>query len=481
MKKEDVNKLLQRFLSAREENKEPYFDADECVELLNRFEDEDEYVYYEDVLALGLRLHPGNIDLQIKKCRQYMYHDEIEKALESLEFIAENKNEDLDLIRLECYCMAKEYGKVVEYTEWLISNQCEYLETVFEYIAPILNDLEMYKDARDYIDRGLLLFPDNLILKDELCYIMESEGDLSNAIELCNQLIDKNPYSYEYWFTLGRLYSMEGDFDKAIEAFDFALTCDDSDSELKILKAYCLYMNESYQRAIEIYNEISSDEKDNNRIQPLIAECYIKLDDFEQAYQLLKELVSGKEVIDDPTIYINFIHCCVETDREQEASEILQHAAGLFPDNVRILSLLALTYLESGKEDLAMNTTNQLFHILENMDENEEDSESLFRAAQYLYLKGEVDKALKYYQKVFELDPTRPFMHIHMAMAYLSKGDIKNFSNHYRQASPKEMIEYLKKSGVDLNKIDLKTPILAKPMPLDELIKEYLNNKDNSN
>ena len=39
---------------------------------------------------------------------------------------------------------------------------------------------------------------------------------------------------------------MVGDYEKAIEAFDFALTCDDSYSVLIILKAFCLYMIESY-------------------------------------------------------------------------------------------------------------------------------------------------------------------------------------------------------------------------------------------
>ena len=37
----------------------------------------------------------------------------------------------------------------------------------------------MNKEARDFVDRGLALFPDNLILKNELCYILETEGDVS--------------------------------------------------------------------------------------------------------------------------------------------------------------------------------------------------------------------------------------------------------------------------------------------------------------
>ena len=144
--------------------------------------------------------------------------------------------------------MQDSYDKVIGHVEKLIANKCEYLETLFEYIAPILGDVEMTKEAHDFINRGLMLFPDNLILKDELCYNLEIEGDIKRAIEVCNELIDKNPYSNDYWFTLGRLYSISGDYEKAIEAFDFALTCDDSNEELKILKAYCLYMNENTRR-----------------------------------------------------------------------------------------------------------------------------------------------------------------------------------------------------------------------------------------
>ena len=116
----------------------------------------------------------------------------------------------------------------------------------------------MNNEARDFINRGIDLFPQNLVLKDELCYNREIEGDIDGAISICNELIDKNPYSHEYWFTLGRLYSIKLEFEKAIEAFDFALTCDDSDPELKILKAYCLYMNENYEKALEVYQDASN-------------------------------------------------------------------------------------------------------------------------------------------------------------------------------------------------------------------------------
>ena len=38
MKKDDISRLLQHYLSAKEEGKEPYFDADQIDEMLDSFE-----------------------------------------------------------------------------------------------------------------------------------------------------------------------------------------------------------------------------------------------------------------------------------------------------------------------------------------------------------------------------------------------------------------------------------------------------------
>ena len=43
MKKDDISRLLQHYLSAKEEGKEPYFDADQIDEMLDSFEDSNDY------------------------------------------------------------------------------------------------------------------------------------------------------------------------------------------------------------------------------------------------------------------------------------------------------------------------------------------------------------------------------------------------------------------------------------------------------
>jgi len=486
MRKDDFSRLLNRFLSAREENKEPYFDADEVDDLLSGFEDANDYTYFEEVLALGLRLHPGNNNLKIKKSQLYISNEEYEKALTILEDITDTDHEDLPYLKMDCYCGLKQYGKVIEYTEELISNKYSYLENIFEYTAPLLNDMDMIKEARDYVDRGLKLFPKNLILMDELCYILETEGDMDKAIQVCNEIIDNNPYSYDNWFTLGRLYSMSGDFGKAVEAFDFALTCNDSDTELKILKAYCLYMNESYEKAIEVYQEIAIAEKEMSpRIKQLIAESYIKLEEFEKAYSLFSEIIQDEKVQNDPTVQINYIHSCLETEHLDEAYNLLIQIVERYPDNIRILSLLALTYLEMGNEDMAKETANRLMTVIDKRKEDknytEEELERLFQTGQQLHIKGDIDNALKYYKKILEISPEMPYMHMHIAMAYLTKGEMELFDKHYKQTSPIEIQEYLQNMGIDMNDLKLERPTNKKSILTEELVKQFLNNKDNKN
>ena len=59
----DKNKSLsplERYLEAKRENKDLYMDTFEIETLLNYLEDNDNLMYYEEIVKLGLKLHPGN-------------------------------------------------------------------------------------------------------------------------------------------------------------------------------------------------------------------------------------------------------------------------------------------------------------------------------------------------------------------------------------------------------------------------------------
>ncbi|MDR1500107.1 MAG: tetratricopeptide repeat protein [Tannerellaceae bacterium] len=377
MQQDYISILWQRYLTACEEGVEPYFDADEIDALLESFEEKDDYTHYELILELGLRLHPYDYELKIWSCRLHLRNEEYEEALALLEGVVDLDDFDANMMRMECYCAVNRYPDIVEYVERLVQSGHPQTENVFEFLTPIMSDMNMISEAKKFIHWGLQIFPDSIPLKDELCYVCELDGNFEEAINICNGLIDKEPYSYDYWFTLGRLYSLTNDFNNAIDALDFALTCDDSNDDLKVLKAYCLFMNESYEKALEVYSELTDDDDDDDSIihvNSMMAECYIRLDDFDRAYNRLRELIDMRtgEAL-DTSVYISFIHTCIKTNRRGEAIRILSESADIFPRNVRGLSMLALSCLESEKDGLTIQIINKIFDKLNIMNDNEDD------------------------------------------------------------------------------------------------------------
>lgn len=63
MGKDEIKRLLQLYLSNYRKGKDTYFDSNEIEELLDSFENDEDYAYYNDILELGLKLHPEDFGL----------------------------------------------------------------------------------------------------------------------------------------------------------------------------------------------------------------------------------------------------------------------------------------------------------------------------------------------------------------------------------------------------------------------------------
>jgi len=486
MKKNKVENLIQRFLSAKKQGKEIYFDADEIDDMLEGLEISDDYIsHYSDLIDLGLQLHPGNMSLKIRQCKMYVFDENYKAALEAINQLGNIEDLEVELFRMECFCALGEYNKVICYMDMLIAEKSPDLEEVFEYLAPIINDNLTESEALEFIQRGLRFFPNNLILRDELCILQEGFGEIEEAIELCHELIGETPDSLDNWFTLGQLYAKIGEYEKAIDAFDFALASNESDVEISILKAYCLHMIGKENNAIEIYNEILTIDKDlAKRVNPLIAECYIEQGKTNDAYNLLKEHLRQEVEKIDVSVYISLIRVCIELGKTKEAMDTLGKAIELFPDNIRLLSFLTINKYksecyEANNTELPIEEITDAF--FQEMDKEEDIAEGLLtmhRIAQSLYLNGDIDNALKFFKKILKISPKAPHVHFEIAMIYLSKGDVEKFNEYYQQSSPHDLSEYIK-SGITLE--DLQRNFTKRPASSLELAKEYLRNKDNRN
>lgn len=438
-----MKEILLRYIKMENSGIESYFDADEIIELLDHFEDANDFRHYQKVLELGQKLHPNNTDIKARLCKFYVHKKEYYKALELIEHIGDHENYDLYLLQLECFCALNRYEEVTSFIKnHSIPNNV--LEEIFEYIAQVLNDLKKEEEAYDFVKQGLALFPNNIILKEELCYYLEIKRETQPALQLCQELLDKNPYSIEYWYTQGRLYFLEGDYDNAIDAFDFALTCDDSDQEIKIKKAYCLYINGNYEKAIEVYLELLSEDNDlYERIQPYLAECYMKTENFKEAYIIFKDRLKKIDVAENLPVYKNYIICCIETERDNEATNSILDRARNFPCNLLLLWLQAFIHIVKNEHEEAIQTLQQFLQKLYRANLEEKEIKGLKETNNDLSFHSDIEDLLIEAHELMAIRFEDSFENIHQAIGFLIDKDINRFCQEYQKCSPEIINKYI--------------------------------------
>ncbi|MDR1524624.1 MAG: multidrug transporter [Tannerella sp.] len=348
----NISSLLKRFFESQKSNTTPYFEANELVSLIDYFLDKDDAPNLKTVIELGNELYPGNIGFRISLCKTLVALEDFKQALKLAYDIGIKGNKDIDLIRLECYCELDRHDEMIELIDELTALDSPYLEDAVFHTACVMNDMEKrHQDTYHFIQHALTLFPDNLPLKSELCFNLELQGKTKEALNLCRELLDEDPYSAEIWYMQGRLYSLCADFERSVDSLDFALTCiseaedPDLEYEIKLMKAYCLYKNENYEKAISIYEELTSNDNfENPEIEPFLAECFMNLEEYEKAYHVLKPVLGNNDLEDEVSVYGNFIYCCIETERRKEAIDVLSEALKLFSNRIlEYLSTLNMT------------------------------------------------------------------------------------------------------------------------------------------
>ena len=98
-----------------------------------------------------------------------------------------------------------------------------------------------------------------------------------------SKFIDDHPYSYTAWYNLGCVQSKLELYEKALDAFDFAIVINEEFTTAYFNKANALYNLERYNEAISVYKETFSLEKPEALTFYYIGECYERLEDYRKA------------------------------------------------------------------------------------------------------------------------------------------------------------------------------------------------------
>ncbi|MDR3250044.1 MAG: hypothetical protein LBT42_00055 [Tannerella sp.] len=370
---EDISKLLKLFHSTKN-SENPRFELGEVITLIDYFLESGDFENLYDAIEIGKKFYSNNYTFKVAYCRVMLEFNDYEAVLEILDSINIIGDSDLDLLRTISLCRLKKFEQASEFVGRLEKENCDYLEDVIEeYVIGENSFGDDVIGAYKNIQKAQEKYPDNKAIQIQLIINLYKQEKASEALDVCRELLDKDPYFVDLWSIQGRIYSDIKEFDKAIESFDFALACFDSNSNpipypnddnscvetknsIRKSKIISLIKIRGYEKALAVFKEMEAESEITDPVlNKYFAECYMANDIYEEAYHIFKKIIkSGK--LNDAVIYAGCIKCCLETDRKEEAAELLDECYIRFKGDI-FKSLFEITDDSSDSE--SKDETNQ--------------------------------------------------------------------------------------------------------------------------
>ena len=132
------------------------------------------------------------------------------------------------------------------------------LDTLLDIILDYV-DVNQKEYAKKWIDCLFAHFdmqtlPEtNQRLRDVLCDYYSTFNKPKLAIPYLNMTLNEFPYSVQHWNELGKCYLQQEQYEKAHEAFDFALAIDENNTETLTLKAFLYSQTANIKESINYY------------------------------------------------------------------------------------------------------------------------------------------------------------------------------------------------------------------------------------
>ncbi|NNC84860.1 MAG: tetratricopeptide repeat protein, partial [Bacteroidia bacterium] len=140
-----------------------------------------------------------------------------------------------------CAGVTKKHQKAIDHYNVLLEMEKGEAK-IYTKIAKQYNALEQPEKAKEYIEKGRELYPEDQSLLLEAINVRLGEENKEEAIELLDLAIANDPENVEFLFIKGNMYQQLGDIDKAAAGYTEALEKDENHFE-SIFHLGALYFN----------------------------------------------------------------------------------------------------------------------------------------------------------------------------------------------------------------------------------------------
>jgi tetratricopeptide (TPR) repeat protein len=467
--REEMQELLKVYHGLRSGRHQTFLEEEDFERLIDHFDDKDELKQALEAAESGLTQFPFSSVLMLKKadlllcCKQYQ--DALD-LIEQAEPFCPNDPTIL-VLKTDAFLALEQPEAAALALEQAVTQfeGDEKLELLFE-LCEVYDDYEDFERVFDCLVHILTEDPCNEEALLKICFWADHTGRCEESIKLHQRIIEDFPFCELAWFNLATAFQGLKLYEKAIDAYQFALAIDEKlDIAYRNMGDAHIRLRQ-YRLAIENLEKVLELGRPEDVIHEAIGHCHHKLEEFAEArahYRKASQLNSN-----DSRIYYKIaITYCKET-RWEQAIKQLEVAMRMHRLQPEYNLLMGECKMEQGKLKEAIQFFSNVVRV---RPKNVSGRQSLICCL----IKAEFfDEALEQAQHALQATNGKPLFEFYAAASCFLLG-------HSKQALA-YLDSGLKKNHKDFRKILSLVPgLLHRPQVLDIINRHIKAKKTGSN
>jgi len=284
--KELLKEILQQYNNIKQGRSFSFLDEESFEKVIDYFDEKDDLNEALRAVEIGLEYFPFSAQMMIKKADILLATRKYQQALDILETAELFDGTDINLyiLKTDAYLALDEQQKAVELLESALDmfTGDEKVDLLFE-LADVYDDYEEFDKVFDCLKLILEQEPNNEEALYKICFWTDFTGRNDESILIHKQIIEEFPYNEIAWFNLGAAFQGLKLYEKAIDAYQYAVAIDDKfdyayrnmgDAYLRLRK---------YKDAIEVLERVLELSRPEDVIYEAIGHCYHRLNNYAQA------------------------------------------------------------------------------------------------------------------------------------------------------------------------------------------------------
>lgn len=445
----ELQEVVERYRLMLRSNIPLYFDSHEFLMLIDYHLNNREYDESLKIAEFGINQHPSSFELKFKKAEVLFRLKDYATALllvKELENI-EGSSSYLSFFRGLIHSHLRQKREAAFYFHKAIL-QSQDVDEAIDILFQIAEHYQEHNDLRTanfYLLEAHKIDPEDSEIIIELAQNFETY-DLEQAIHYYNLYLNHHPFHSSAWFDVGVVYSRLEQFDKALEAFDFAIALYDRYLEAYFNKGNALANLGRYQEAIDAFEQyarllrMENEADDFESAEMLevycsIGECYERMGDLPLAVNYYEKALAIDPHFPDAIYGIGIV--CSLCNNLTDSLRYIRQAIDLDPFNSEYHFSLGNVYRRMGKVEKAL----EAYRTATNIDP--QDYESWLNIAQLYFEKNLLTKAIRTLEEAYENNPKEAIIEYRLAAYYFLKNEQAEGLNFLRKALMHDSSKYL--------------------------------------